>query len=237
MTNEPHTRAGSSRSTASGWAGVALCAGAVLYMAAVISYLIVHGPPASASAGQGAMAEAAANLLENWSIVRTIWLIEMAAALLMAIAGFILRGREPALSVVPARFAWTTAGVGALMLALMSGFITGAYRPALELYSERPELFESLNGAATIWFQAGTAVLLLGFAGAFLAEASAQDRLAPRWVALPGAVAAGVGAVMAAGSLMGLGAVAAIGGAAIFIALPLAGALGVLIWRRERGGA
>lgn len=157
----------------------------------------------------------------------------MLAALLIAVAGFVLQHRTPpGRTRIPPDFAWATVGVGALLLSLMYPLMLGGYPSVLSAFHEEPALFALINGIATFIFNAGNAVLFIGFAGAFVAETRPAG-VVPRGIAFAGAALCLFSSVVAFGMLIGIVAMAAAAPLGL-AAFGLNAFLGFAIWRESR---
>ena len=213
------------------WGGVVLAVGATLYTAAILLYLGGYGRPSGTGPG-GAItpADTAAHVQAHWPLVRFIWLVEMAGGLLMGLAGSVLRTRRARSAGAAGRLAWSAVGLGAIVLAIMNAFIAGSYGIAAAAFPREPGLLAALQGGATVWFYAGSSVLLAGLAMVFAIEGSAPDRVVPKPVAWLGALVAGVGALDAAALLAGIGSLM-LAGVSALLGYPLAAVLGVALWR------
>ncbi len=136
------------------WGGAILSIGAFLYTLAIILYVIVYGQPkGTGPAGEVTVGDSAAHLLAHWRLVKGLWLTEMTAVLMIAVAAFTLPNRrETSRSLIPPRVAWLAVGIGAMLLATMYGFILGSYPPALAAFQQNPTVFASLRGGQQFFF-------------------------------------------------------------------------------------
>lgn len=185
------------RSLYAKWGGAVLaaCAGALTVMA--LLYGLVYGAPSGTGAGGAVtLADRVGHMQDHWLVAATLWRVEVLAWVGLGLAGFVLSHRTTAgLRWLPARAAWIAVGMGALVLALMCAVMLGGYPAAAEAFGEVPALFEMLNEVAISLFALGNAVLYLGLGGAFVAE-GAPDGVLGRWVAIIGAGAFCVMAVL-----------------------------------------
>ncbi len=111
----------------------------------------------------------------------------------------------------------------------MYAFMLGGYRSAASVFDAEPGLFAVLNGIATFLFNVGSAVVFLGFAGAFGTEATPGGVLSRR-LAVVGVALCLISAAFALGMLVRIGTLSAAAplGLAVFL---LAAYLGFAIWR------
>lgn len=219
-------------SLASRWGGAILALGALAYVVAVSLYVVLYGQPvATGPGGEATLADRVAHLQGRWRLAQTMWFVEMLAAVLIAIAGFVLQHRTTTVrTALPPRVAWTTVGVGAVLLALMYAFMLGGYPDAAAAFGEEPALFAALNGIATFLFNFGTAVVFFGLAGAFAAEIAPQG-VVSRPLALAGVAFSLLGTVVALGMLVGVGAMEAAAPVGL-VGFLLTAYLGLSIWRK-----
>lgn len=202
--------------------GASLTAGALVWVVAIVLYVVVYGQPTGTGPGGAVtVADSAAHVAANWDLVAGIWFAELVAAILVALAGF-------SLQTAPGGLAWSAVGVGATILAVMYALCLGGCPPALAAFDDDPAAFATIRGAATTLFHVGTGVVFAGLAGAFFRHPGLR-----RWVALTGAVICAVAALQSLAVLAGIEALAVASPFAL-VALLLAGLLGIAQWRVAR---
>ena len=213
--------------------GALLALGALGYTVAVVTYVVLYGQPdGTGEGGSVTLADRVSHLQERWRLAHALWLVEMAAALLIAIAGLILHDRHPTgRSWLSARVAWSTVGVGAVLLSLMYVFMLGGYPSAVAAFDAEPGLFGVLHGIAAFLFNVGNAVVFLGLAGAFATEAQSVGVL-PKAIAAAGVALCLLSAIVAFGMLMGMVALSAAAPLGMVVFL-LTTYLGCAIWRQS----
>lgn len=213
------------------WGGAGLALGAFAYAAAVVAFVVAYGQPeGTGPGGEATLVDRVAHYGSRQQVAHALWLIETLAALAMSIAGFVLLSRGSAPGVrIPARAAWATLGVGALLLSTMYPVMLGGYPAAAS--GDDLALFGVLNGIATFVFNLGNVVVFLGLAGAFASEA-APGGVLPKGLAVAGAAVCALGAVVGLGMLAGVGAMAAAAPVGL-IGFVLTAYLGLSIWRRR----
>jgi hypothetical protein len=211
--------------------GALLAVGALGYVVAVVVYIVQYGQPTGTDPnGVITLADRVAHYRGRQSIARMLWFVELAAALLISIAGFILQHREVASrSVMAGRAAWTAVGVGAVILSLMYAVMLGGYPSAAARFDDEPGLFAALNGIATLLFNVGNGVVFLGLAGAFAAERGSAG-VVSRSLGTAGILLGLLSALTAFGMLMGIGSLSAAAPLGL-IAFLLTTYLGFAIWR------
>jgi hypothetical protein len=211
--------------------GAVLALGTLCYAVAVVAFVILYGQPDGTGAGGAVTLEdRVSHFQTRWRLAVVLWLVEMVAALLIAIAGFVLHNRlTTSRSWLSPRLAWTTVGVGAMLLLLMYAFMLGGYPSAATVFDAEPGLFAVLNGIATFLFNVGNAVVFLGFAGAFATEATPQGVVAKGLAAFGVAVCL-LSTVVAIGMLIGIGTLSAAAPLGLVVFL-LTAYLGFAIWR------
>lgn len=222
-----------SSSTASRWGGAFLALGSLTYTIAVVLFVLVYGrPDGTGPDGEATLSDRVAHYQGRQQVAHMMWFVETLAAVLIAVAGFILLHRVPAVKTwLPSRVGWATVGVGAVLLSLMYPFMLGGYPAAAAAASnEGLGLFDALNNIATFLFHIGNAVVFSGFAGAFLSEAAPGGVIA-RGLALGGMTVCLLGTVTASAMIAGVGAMA-FAAPLGFIGFLLAAYLGVAIWRK-----
>ncbi len=214
--------------------GAMLAAGTLCYAVTVVAYVVLYGQPDGTGAGGAVtLADRVSHLQARWRLAQVLWLVEMVAALLIAIAGFVLHNRQStARSSLSPGLAWTTVGVGAMLLSLMYAFMLGGYRGAATAYDTEPGLFAALNGIATFLFNVGNAIVFLGFAGAFATEATSTG-VVSRGLASAGVAFCLLSALVALGMLMGIGVLSAAAPLGLVVFL-LTSYLGFALWRRGK---
>lgn len=213
--------------------GALLSLGALGYAVAVVVYVVLYGQPsASDPTSAVSLADRVAHYQEQQSLAHALWLVELVAALLVALAGLVLHHRraDPN-SLISPRLAWVTVGVGAVILSFMYAFMLGGYPSAVAAFNDEPGLFGALNGIATFLFNLGNTVVFLGLAGAFAAE-SRPSRVMSSAVGKVGIVLCLLSAIVAFGMLLGLGALSAAAPLGLVVFL-LTGYLGIQIWRQR----
>ena len=185
------------------WGGVLLAAGSVGYLVTIILYVAVYGrPEGTGPEGVITLGDKAAHMLANWSMVKTMWLAEFLATVMLAIAAFMLSDRRYGTkALVPGRFAWTLVGVAALSLLPMYALMLGGYPVAAEVVTSQPQLFGMVDEITLFIFHAGNALLFAGFAAAFHAES--RGGTLPGWLGMTGVLLALVAAVSAVALLLG----------------------------------
>jgi hypothetical protein len=221
-----------SQSEVSRAGGAVLALGTLCYAVAVVAYVVLYGQPDGTGAGGVVTLEDRVfHFQARWRLARALWLVEMVAALLIAIAGVVLHNRQSTFrSWLSPRLAWTTVGVGGVLLSLMYAFMLGGYPNAATVFDTEPGLFAVLNGIATFLFNVGNAVVFLGFAGAFATEVAPAGVL-PKGLAAAGVAFCLLGSVVALGMLMGIGALSAAAPLGLLVFM-LTAYLGFAIWRR-----
>ena len=219
------------RSDASRWGGAALALGTLAYVIAVVSYVALYGRPDRTAGGEPTLADRVAHLQGRWRLAQTLWFVETLAALLIAVAGFVLQDRAAtAQTRLPPRVAWATVGVGALLLSLMYPFMLGGYPSAAGAFREEPALFAVINGIATFIFNLGNAVVFVGLAGAFATEATSRGAV-PRGIALLGVALCLLSTIVAFGMFIGVVAMSSAAPLGLVV-FALAVYLGLAIWRQ-----
>lgn len=212
--------------------GALLAFGALAYAVAVVVYVVLYGQPAPADPEAGVtVAARVAHYQGRHTLAHALWAVELVAALSIAVAGFVLHGRGMRVgSAWLSGVAWTTVGVGALLLSLMYAVMLGGYPSAAAAFATEPGLFAALNGIATFLFDFGSAVLFLGLAGAFAAESGSPEVL-PAGVAKAGAMLSLLSALVAVGMLADVAALSAAAplGLAMYL---LAAYHGFALWRK-----
>ena len=217
------------------WACSCLALGCIGYAIAVIVYVAIYGrPEGTGPEGAITLVDRVTHLESNWHLARTMWLIETLAAILIAIAGFVLQHRSlNGRSWVSGRFAWVTVGVGGVLLFSMYPVMLGGYPEAARVFESEPGLFAVLNSIAIFIFHVGNAVVFFGLAGVFLLESAPIGPL-PRPLAIAGVVVSLLGVAGALGLLFGVGAMNVLApvGLAAFL---LGGYLGIALYRTPQG--
>jgi hypothetical protein len=204
-----------------------LSLGTLAYAVAVVLFVIVYGQPeGTGPSGDATLADRVAHYQRRQAIAHAMWFVETLAAMLIAIAGFVLQHRKPVRAALSPRVAWATVSVGAVLLALMYPIMLGGYPAAAS--SEELALFDALNGIATFLFHVGNVVVGFGLAGAFFTEA-APEGVVPRWLALIGVTLFLISAIAALGLLAGVGALENVAPLAL-VGFLLAAYLGLSIW-------
>lgn len=218
-------------STRSG--GALLGLGALAYAVAVVVYVVLYGQPSGSDATlEVRLADRVAHYQERRNLAHALWLVELVAALLVAIAGFVLHQRKASAgSLISPRVSWVTVGVGAIFLSLMYAFMLGGYPSAAAAFNDEPGLFAAVNGVATFLFNLGNTVVFLGLAGAFAAESSSSQVVSTS-VGKMGVVVCLLSAVVALGMLLGLNALSAAAPLGLVVFL-LTGYFGFQIWRQH----
>jgi hypothetical protein len=224
-----------SAETLTRWGGAILSIGAFLYTLAIILYVIVYGQPKrTGPGGEVTVGDSAAHLLAHWRLVKGLWLMEMTAALLIAVAAFALPNRrQTTRSLIPTRVAWLAVGIGATLLAAMYAFILGSYPPALAAFQQDSTVFASLRGGATVLFYAACAITFLGLGAAFFGETSMATRVIPKWVAFAGAGVTLLATLQAGAMLAGFKELPTAGPSAV-VAFALTGWFGMSLSRASR---
>jgi hypothetical protein len=189
------------------WGGGLLGLGAFTYAVSVVLFVVIYGQPHGTGPwGEATLADRIAHYQERQQVAHTIWSVEVLAAVLIAVAGFVLLNRAPAVHTrIHPRVAWATVGVGSMLLSLMYAFMLGGFPAAAA--ASNAGLFDVLNRIATFLFQVGNAVVFLGLAGAFASEA-APGGVITRGLALGGVAACLLGVVTALAMLAGMNAMA-----------------------------
>lgn len=220
------------RSDASRWGGAALALGTLVYVIAVVSYVVLYGRPhGTGPGGEPTLADRVAHLQGRWRLAQSLWFVETLAALLIAVAGFVLQHRSAtARTWLSPRFAWATVGVGALLLSFMYPFMLGGYPNAAAAFREEPALFAVINGIATFIFNLGNAVVFIGLASAFATEATSRGTV-PRGIALLGVALCLLSTIVAFGMFMGVVAMATAAPLGLVV-FALAAYLGFALWRQ-----
>lgn len=202
------------------WGAASLVAGSLVWALAIVLYVVLYGRPTGTGAGgEVTIADSARHAAAHWDLLAGIWAAELAAAILVALAGFAL---------ATCGVAWSAVGLGGALLALMYALCLGGYPPALAAFDAEPAAFATLRGAATTLFHVGCGVLFAGLAGAFFRHGGLRP-----WVALTGTGVCGLAALQAVGLLAGLDALAVATPFAI-VAFLLAAVLGIAQWRVAR---
>jgi len=213
------------------WGGALLALGFIAYALAVLLYVGIYGQPEGTGAeGVITLADRVSHLDSNWVLARAMWLTETVAAILIAIAGFVLQHRSHnGPSWISGRCVWVTVGVGGVLLFSMYPVMLGGYPEAARVFESEPGLFAVLNSIANFIFQVGNAVVFCGLAGVFLLESVPTGPL-PRPLGITGAVVSLLGAAGALGLLLGIGAMNVLApvGLAAFL---LGGYLGIALYR------
>lgn len=216
--------------------GLSLALGAMGYTIAVILYVAVYGQAEGTGAdGAITMPDRVIHLKANLRFVQAMWWIETAAAILMAVAGFLLvhRNSEAKTWLTP-QAAWSVTGVGGILLFMMYPVMLAGYPEALKYFSSEPGLMAVLHRVATFIFYVANLVLFVGLAGGFHLEQE-PDGVLPNWFARLGVAicligALGFCAMIAGANIMNLFAPI---GLLIFV---LASFLGIAIWREAARG-
>lgn len=168
------------------WGGAALCLGSLAYAVAVVAFTLMYGQPKSAVAGAvPTVADRATHYLDRQSTAHAMWLLEVAAVILLAISGLMLMSRAASsVGWAPRRFAWASVSTGSIILVLMYPLMLGGYPVAADADASL-SVFAVLSGIAEFIFYIGNCVLFLGLAAAFASEAPPEGALS-RGVALAG---------------------------------------------------
>lgn len=182
------------------YGGALLALGCMTFLVTIVLYVFVLGAD-----DPGSPEAAAAHLLENLSLARGLWYFETIAISVLAIAGFALQDRSyHAGRGIPGAIGWIAFATGALINAGMYALVLGAYEPAAQA-TDTPELFASLQGAATILFLLGNALMYLGLAIAMAAEMRARTPALSPIVAAIGAASCALSALLSAALIADLG--------------------------------
>lgn len=210
--------------------GATLAIGALGYAVAVVAYVVLYGQPdGTGEAGAVTMPDRVSHHRDRWRVAQILWFVEMLAALLIAAGALVLRDRVSVRSVAWSSLAWTTVGIGAILLALMYPIMLGGYPHAAAAFDTEPALFGVLNGIAAFLFNAGNAIVFAGFAAVFAAEMRAAA--VPKAFATAGVALSLLSALVAVGSLIGV--VALIAAAPLgLVAFALIAYLGFTIAKR-----
>lgn len=213
------------------WGGAALAVGTGAYAVAVVLYIAVYGQPTGTGPGGGVLlADRIAHYQLHQGVAHAVWFVELFAAVLVAVAGFVLRDRalEHRTSALP-RVAWSAVGVGAVLLCMTYPLMLGGYPAAAS--DAGVALFDTLNSIATLQFYVGNVVVGAGFAAAFLTEAAPGGAL-PTWLARVGSVLFLVWTLAAIGLIAGVNAMAAAAPLGL-IGFLLTAYLGFSLWRES----
>lgn len=158
--------------------------GSATFIATISAYLGIYGAPeGSGSSGAITTADSARHMLENRALIRSIWIAELLAVSVHAIAAFLLAGR-PGRGNSLAPLGWVTFGVGSIIYLGLYGVMLGAYWPAADVADQAPAILESANAMAVAFFLIANIPINLGLAVIFAAEARAIDPAVPRWIGL-----------------------------------------------------
>jgi hypothetical protein len=206
------------------WAGAALALGGLLFVLGVILGLRAFGGEWDTGTGP-TLPRTAALIQENWPGFRLIWSGELAAAMLLAVAAFLLQRRpQERRRWLPAAVAWIGVGTGSLLVAVSYAVTLGSYPAALASFDGQPALFAALRGASLSIHATGSVLQLLGLIGALAIEFRWQARAVPdrlvqagSGVALLGFAAAVTGLVPGESAAAGVFTAAALLGAAIWL--------------------
>jgi hypothetical protein len=213
--------------------GALLAVGALGYAVAVVVYVVLYGQPSGTDPGSAVtLADRVAHYQERRDLAHALWLVELLAALSIAIAGFVLHHRPASSrSFASPGLAWVTVGVGAVILSFMYAFMLGGYPSAAGAFNGEPGLFAALNGIATFLFNLGNCVVFLGLAVAYAAE-SGSDGAVSSTVGIAGIVLCLLSGAVAFGMLMGIDALSAAASLGLLVFL-LTAYFGVRIWRQH----
>jgi hypothetical protein len=156
------------------WAGAGVAISALVLLVTIPLYGAVFGTvPASDPDIGVSTVDRAQHLLENWTPLSLIWVAEVMAYLLMAVASLVLVTElKGGMSWFPRRAAWSSIGVGAVLQVAMYAFMLGGYPQSMLVAESNPALLETMNEAALFLFYTSNATILMGFGAAFGAEAT-----------------------------------------------------------------
>jgi hypothetical protein len=212
------------------WASAALALGAALFVLGTI--LGLDAFDGSWDTSVGPTLPATVSLIEErWPRFRAIWGGEMLGSLLMALAALVLQRRPQASARwLPVSMAWTSVGVGSVLVAASYCLTLGGYPTALAAFQEQPALFATLRGGILFLHAVGSVFQLLGVLGALITEMRWRGSALPDRLLQIGAGVALLGAVAAVGGLVpGVYGATALFGAAVL--------LGAAIWLRPAAPA
>ena len=197
--------------------------GSAVFIATISSYTFAYGTPqGTAPDGSVTIADSARHMLDNAGLIRTIWIVEVLAVVMHAVAGFALASRKASeQTLAPA--GWLLLGIGSTAYLAMYPTMLGTYWPAAEAVETVPALLESANEQAVAAFLIANIPINLGFVLIYAAEARLPERVLPRWLAWLGCASALV-------VFIGLVAVLATHGgmAQVMYVAPLAGLLFII---------
>lgn len=208
------------------WAAAFLGIGALLFVTGIVFGLAAFAGEWDRTVG-ATLPATAAIIRDKWTVFRRIWLGEMCAALLIAVAAFLLQHnpRETARR-VPLGLLWIVVGIGSILVAVQYAFTLGSYPPALASFEQEPALFAAIRGGVLTISAVGSilqlgGILLILLVKLRLKSSATSDRLVQ--VAVAGVM---VGLVLATIGLIP----GEFGAAAVFMAAAL---LGSALWLRE----
>jgi hypothetical protein len=213
------------------WGGAILAIGTIAYTSAVVLYLVVYGQATGTGPGDEVLlADRIAHYQGHQGVAHIVWFVELLAAVLLAVAGLVLRDRAPGhrTSALP-RVAWSAVSVGGVLLCMTYPIMLGGYPTASS--EAGVTLFDTLNSIATLQFYVGNVVLGAGFAAALFAEAVPGGVL-PKWLALVGSILFIIWTIAAIGLIAGVGAMAAAAPLGL-IGFLLTAFFGFSLWRKS----
>ncbi|MGD8690596.1 MAG: hypothetical protein PVI37_11730 [Gammaproteobacteria bacterium] len=217
-------------SIASRWGGALLAIGAIAYAVTVVLFVTIYGlPKGTGASGEITLANRVAHYQAHQTLAQGLWVAELVAAVLYAVAGFILQHRRRVRRHLPACVVWSIVSLGAVALVLMYPLMLGGLPTATS--SSDLALFGAINSIASFLFNMGNVLVSFGLSGAFLVEAKPTGSV-PGWLSLAGGVLFLVIGLAAIGLIAGVGALHALAPLGLLGYL-LAAYLGYVIWRPQ----
>lgn len=128
------------------------------------AYMLTLGGPTASDPSVGTTnADRALYFTERWPTIATIWTVELAAFLLMAVAALVALGRGVAL-----RPAWAALALAGVFNALQVGIGLSMFRPAVTAGDALEPLFTTVLGGAFFFYFVAKALIGLASVGAGL---------------------------------------------------------------------
>lgn len=214
---------------ASRWGGLLLGVGAFAYLVAVLIFIVAYGQPQAGEPGATvAMADRVAHYSRHQGLAHAMWIVELCAALMIAIGSFTLQHRRCAGSGwLSDAASWNTVGLGAVVLVLMYLIMLGGYPEASLAFASEPGLMSTLNAVSSFIFSFGNAIVFLGLVLAF----SLESRVSlPVWLGRTGMLVSVVACLASVGMLSGLAAFEPLAPLGL-VAYLLTACLGIAVWR------
>jgi len=188
------------------WAGFAVVlANLVLVVNITVFAAFFGNVPASDPIGGPTPVERAAHLIQHWGALSTLWVIEVAVYIVLAVGALLLAMKSKGgIALLPRAAAWSAVSIGAILQAAMYAFMLGGYVAAMPVVQNEPGLLDAMYRSALVLFYAGNAAIFVGCGSAFAPEIYPAGIMDRRAAALGAFVCFGAAGLLLAVALAGL---------------------------------